>query len=76
MEMNSLQWIPSHCNIKGNESADKLAKEGAKLERITRYKLCLPEISAVLKANFQHYLSEEWLKEKDSSYYGTLKTTW
>ena len=24
-----LQWIPGHCNISGNETADKLAKIGA-----------------------------------------------
>lgn len=23
-----LQWIPSHCDIPGNETADRLAKEG------------------------------------------------
>ncbi|XP_062579709.1 uncharacterized protein LOC134241701 [Saccostrea cucullata] len=26
----ALQWIPSHCRIKGNDNADLLAKEGAK----------------------------------------------
>ena len=26
-----IQWIPSHCDISGNEEADRLAKEGGKL---------------------------------------------
>ncbi|GFY18586.1 hypothetical protein TNCV_2398111 [Trichonephila clavipes] len=25
----ALQWIPSHCNISGNEKADRLAKAGS-----------------------------------------------
>ena len=28
-----LQWIPSHCQIEGNEEADKLSKEGSKSEQ-------------------------------------------
>ena len=28
-----LQWIPSHCGVKGNEEADKMAKLGAKGEQ-------------------------------------------
>lgn len=27
-----IQWIPSHCNIPGNEEAESLAKEGEKQE--------------------------------------------
>ena len=25
-----MQWIPAHCDIKGNEEADRLSKEGSK----------------------------------------------
>ena len=28
-----LQWIPSHCGVKGSEEADKMAKLGAKGEQ-------------------------------------------
>ena len=31
-----LQWIPSHCGIPGNETADQLAKQGAKQEQSDR----------------------------------------
>ena len=30
-ERTIIQWIPSHCNISGNEEADRLAKDGGKL---------------------------------------------
>ena len=29
----ALQWIPAHCGIKGNEHADRLAKQGANMEQ-------------------------------------------
>ena len=28
-----LQWIPAHCGIKGNEHANRLAKQGANIEK-------------------------------------------
>nr|KAG5700129.1 hypothetical protein BaRGS_010436 [Batillaria attramentaria] len=30
-EHTTIQWIPSHCNIHGNEEADRLAKDGSRL---------------------------------------------
>ena len=30
----TLQWIPAHCGLRGNELADTLAKQGAHLEQI------------------------------------------
>ena len=32
----TLQWIPSYCNVPGNEAADSLAKEGTTKEQVDR----------------------------------------
>ena len=33
----TLQWIPSHCDLYGNEMADQRAKEGSKLPQEDNY---------------------------------------
>ena len=48
----TLQWIPSHCNLPGNEAADFLAKEGTTKEYVDR-STSYPEVKTILKAK-QH----------------------
>ena len=45
----TLQWIPTHCNVPGNEAADSLAKEGTTKEQVDR-STSYPEVKTVLKA--------------------------
>ena len=52
-----LQWIPSHCGIHGNETADTLAKEGttyAQNDRSTTYS----EVKKIIKAKQQNLFKQ------------------
>ena len=52
----TLQWIPSHCDIPGNESADRLAKEGASQEQ-PNLPVSLNTCKQIIKSNTKI----EWL---------------
>ncbi|RUS74989.1 hypothetical protein EGW08_017256 [Elysia chlorotica] len=54
----ALQWIPSHCNVFGNETADLLAKKAAALQQ-NDYTTTYSEAKTIIHAQ-QH---EEWLQE-------------
>ena len=48
----TLQWIPSHCSVPGNEAAASLAKEGTTKEQADR-STSYAEMKTILKAK-QH----------------------
>ena len=51
----ALQWIPSHCDIRGNEEADSLSKAGSKIQQF-RHPISYPEIKTLI----QHKIRQEW----------------
>ena len=62
----TLQWIPCHTQIKGNEYADKLAKDGARQDQSD--KPCdNSTVKNILKNNFK----ETWLTN-----WATGQTDW
>ena len=52
----TIQWIPSHCNIPGNERADTLAKKGATKEQVLK-----PVSQATVKQIIKSNTKIEWL---------------
>ena len=54
----ALQWVPSHCNILGNETADTLAKEGTTKEQSDR-STTFKEAKTIIKAK-QH---NKWMQQ-------------
>ena len=48
-----IQWVPSHCNIPGNDKADRLAKAGVNLPQ-TDTSMMYDEAKTLINARFLH----------------------
>jgi len=62
----TLQWIPGHSNIEGNEIADEIAKEACDLDQ-TNVPIGLPTTKAVIKRWVKANWEEE-IKQTDTFY--------
>ena len=70
----SLQWIPSHCNIHGNEIADRIANEAHSLEVDDGYPIETNEINIKVKKTTHQERITEWNTEKQIRALGKIKT--
>ena len=59
----ALRWIPAHCGITGNESADKLAKQPSECQQ-HHHRVSLPEMKTPVKGKF----NTAWKTRTGSTY--------
>ena len=59
----TLQWIPSHCSIGGNERADKLAKTGAGKEQPST-SVSQATVKKIIKSNLKIDWHTKWALSK------------
>jgi hypothetical protein len=66
------QWIPSHCDLPGNDNADELAKAGASMKQpVTR--IPLHTVKAHLAASVKEKTSKEWTTEGRGKKWSTVQ---
>ena len=56
-----LQWIPGHCGVQENESADSLAKTGASLPQ-PDVPVSMDTVQKMIRSNFKEEWMENWTK--------------
>ena len=67
-----LQWIPTHCGIRGNVTADKLAKESAEKENI-QSQVSFDEVTSIIKKHSKKSCQFQHPKHNLSDHYHKLK---
>ena len=70
----ALQWIPSHCNIQGNEIADRIANEAHILQVIDDYPIETNEINKIVQTTANQKREKEWNEIKQTKALGKIKT--
>jgi hypothetical protein len=66
----TLQWVPAHCNIYGNEEAHRLAKEGSKMKQdkkalsynAVKSHVCTAVKSSIKKTREKASKGKQWLE--------------
>ena len=67
----TFQWIPSHCDIKGNDKADDLANEGRSL--VQTYPIEFHNLKGLIKRRKLQKWQQYWDIHKQNTNYGRLK---
>ena len=67
----TLQWIPSHCGVRGNEEADPLSKMGSKFEQSV-HPMSFSEAKTILRNNIRR----DWRQRLDMRQKRTASISW